>query len=114
MIPSPQLSLNKVLNFGTIHGAGYHQIPKTDNLNRVIPWQALSELEKPLVPEIEDLMAARQPIVSKYVYDEFCSIVSLVGGPKENDRARVLLQRIRYFVKELYCSESLRCFLNIF
>lgn len=59
-------------------------------------WQALSELERPLLTEIEKVMTARQPIMSQYVHDEFCSIVSVIGGPKEKDRARAILDRVRY------------------
>ncbi|CAM6088970.1 unnamed protein product [Calypogeia fissa] len=65
------------------------------SMSAFIREQALSELENPLVPEIEVALTCRQPVVSKYVYDEFCSIVALVGGPKENERASVLLQRFR-------------------
>ncbi|KAL2629940.1 hypothetical protein R1flu_014626 [Riccia fluitans] len=57
--------------------------------------QALSELNRPLVKEIEAAIGSRQPVISQYVHDEFNSIVFLIGGTKERERATSLLQRLR-------------------
>ncbi|BFI32499.1 hypothetical protein MPTK2_4g06450 [Marchantia polymorpha subsp. ruderalis] len=70
-------------------------VKRFSSMTAFIREQALSELRRPLVPDIEEAIAYRQPVVSHYVLNEFNSIVSLVGGPKEKDRAEKLIQRLR-------------------
>jgi hypothetical protein len=53
--------------------------------------QAQSELERPLLPEFQEILLHRLPIISEYVLDEFRSIVLANGGTCENQRAEELL-----------------------
>jgi hypothetical protein len=53
--------------------------------------QAQSELERPLLPEFQEILLHRLPIISEYVLDEFRSIVLANGGTCENQRAEGLL-----------------------
>jgi hypothetical protein len=46
--------------------------------------QAQSELERPLLPEFQEILLHRLPIISEYVLDEFRSIVLANGGTCEN------------------------------
>ncbi|KAG6556668.1 hypothetical protein Mapa_001609 [Marchantia paleacea] len=70
-------------------------VKRFSSMTAFIRKQAISELNRPLVPDIEEAIARREPVVSQYVLNEFNSIVSLVGGPKEKDRAKKLVQRLR-------------------
>lgn len=63
--------------------------------------QAKSELESPLVPEIEAVLAERIPVISQFALHEFQSIVSIVGGPQEKERASSWLSRVRYISSPL-------------
>jgi hypothetical protein len=58
--------------------------------------QAQSELERPLLPEFQEILLHRLPIISEYVLDEFRSIVLANGGTCENQRAEELLSCLKY------------------
>lgn len=58
--------------------------------------QAQSELERPLLPEFQQILLHRLPIISEYVLDEFRSIVLANGGTCENQRAEELLSCLKY------------------
>lgn len=68
-------------------------------------WQALVELDEPLLPQLETLLVDKVPVVCEYVYDEFTSIYLTNGGAHEKQRAQELLGHLKYnlFVTTFAC-----------
>lgn len=57
--------------------------------------QAQSEMENPLILEMERQLEGKQAIVCHLAHSEFSSIVEKIGGVKEKARAQALLLRVR-------------------
>lgn len=58
-------------------------------------WQALVELDEPFLPQFEKLVIDKLLVICEYVYDEFTSIILTNGGPREKQRAQVLLSQLK-------------------
>ncbi|KAL6883488.1 hypothetical protein ACP4OV_010902 [Aristida adscensionis] len=56
--------------------------------------QAQSELQSPILVELEKAVDGKQCIICQTVKSEFKEIVSMCGGPEEKARARMLLKRL--------------------
>lgn len=57
--------------------------------------QALVELDEPFLPQFEKMLSDRLPVICEYVYDEFTSITLTNGGPREKQRAQLLLSQLK-------------------
>ena len=57
--------------------------------------QAQSEMEKPLLLEMQRQLEGKQLVVCHLVYSAFTNIVEKIGGVKEKARAEALLTRSR-------------------
>ncbi|KAJ7562904.1 hypothetical protein O6H91_03G088300 [Diphasiastrum complanatum] len=68
------------------------------SLSNFVKEQALLELQKPFLLEIESILKKKRPIVSRYAWDEFWSIVSVIGGPHERQRAFDLSRALRHAI----------------
>lgn len=58
-------------------------------------WQALAELDEPFLPQFEKMLIDKLPVICEYVYDEFTSIILTNGGPREKQRAQILLSQLK-------------------
>ncbi|XP_020093355.1 UPF0415 protein C7orf25 homolog [Ananas comosus] len=56
--------------------------------------QAKSELQHPILPELENVIAGKKGIVCQSVCSEFKEIASMCGGPSEKIRADKLVKRL--------------------
>ncbi|KAG0559089.1 hypothetical protein KC19_10G078300 [Ceratodon purpureus] len=57
--------------------------------------QALVELDEPFMPQFERILSDKLPVICEYVYDEFTSIILTNGGPREKQRAQILLSQLK-------------------
>lgn len=57
--------------------------------------QALVELDEPFLFRFEEMLIGKLPVICEYVFDEFTSIILTNGGPREKQRAQILLSQLK-------------------
>ncbi|XP_020281326.1 UPF0415 protein C7orf25 homolog [Pseudomyrmex gracilis] len=57
--------------------------------------QAEMEKKRPIKPILDDVFRDKELIVCRTAYDNFMSIIDVIGGPKETLRAHEFLKRVR-------------------
>lgn len=57
--------------------------------------QAEMEKKRPIQPILENLFRDKELIVCRTAYDNFMSIIDVIGGPQETQRAHELLKKTR-------------------
>lgn len=58
-------------------------------------WQALVELNDNFLAAFENMLIDKLPVICEYVHDEFTSIILTNGGPREKQRAQILLSQLK-------------------
>lgn len=63
-------------------------------IDKVIDQQAAEERESPSLPELQKYLQGKNLLVCRTAWADFNSIVRLLGGPKEKERAAKLIDRV--------------------
>lgn len=58
-------------------------------------WQALVERDEIFLAAFEKMIVDKLPVICEYVHDEFTSIILTNGGPREKQRAQILLSQLK-------------------
>lgn len=86
------LDVSTLLAYVTNMSNGYDNYVYREPL---LTQQAEMERRRPLKPILDDLFRDKELLVSRTAYDNFMSIIDVIGGPKETLRAHELLKRAR-------------------